>query len=245
MNPKPGEKITTSNFGAWLIKCDPNTWDLETAMQDGLPGIAGWSVADNYRSESIEVGDPIVFWVSGTSRKERLAGVWGIGEVTSERYWVDEEEDSSGGYWLDVEKGARPGYSIDTDIRLISEENYRRKVSRDSLKSLKAFDSMEVLIQPQGSNPSFLTKVEFKALEKLLNRRSSPPAKKESVVTLHKGGAGFGNPEQNAMVEARAMKVVSSHYKKRNSKWSMFPLRTSVGILQLQNLPRKKFTISR
>ena len=67
MIPKPGEIITASNFGAWLIKCDPTVWDLSSALKDGLPGIGGWSVADNYRSESMEAGDHIVFWVSGTT----------------------------------------------------------------------------------------------------------------------------------------------------------------------------------
>jgi hypothetical protein len=215
MNPKSGQIITASNFGAWLIKCNPKEWDLAGALDDGLPEIIQWSVADNYRSESIQAGDDIVFWVSGTSRKALLPGVWGVGKVTSERYWVDEEEQLTESYWLDEEKGAKPGYSIDTDIRLITDENYRQRVSRDSLKGLRAFESMEVLRQTQGSNPSFLTKAEFKALEKLLNRRSILTTKKEPVVTVRKGGAGFGSPEQNAMVEARAMSVVLKDLKKK------------------------------
>ena len=218
MIPKSNEKITASNFGAWLIKCDPKVWNLSRAMKDGLPGIGGWSVADNYRSESMEAGDDIVFWVSGTSRKELRPGVWGIGKLTSERYWEEADEDLAGSYWEDEKKGAEPGYTIETDIRLIADENYRRKVSRESLMGLKAFNSMEVLKQPQGSNPSFLTKAEFRALEKLLNRGSNPPAKKETVITVRKGGAGFGSPENNALVEARAMKVVTSHLKKQKFK---------------------------
>ena len=138
MNPKSGEKISATNFGAWLIKCDSDAWDLAGALNDGLPEIIQWSVGNNYRSKSIEVGDPIVFWVSGTSRKELRSGVWGVGKATSERYWLDEDEDLSGGYWLDKVKGAQPGYSIDTDIRLITDENYRTKVSREAFKGLKA-----------------------------------------------------------------------------------------------------------
>ena len=51
-----------------------------------------------------------------------------------------------------------------------------------------------------------------------MDRRSSPATKKERVVTVRKGGAGFGSPEQNAMVEARAMSVVISHLKKKKFK---------------------------
>lgn len=198
-----------------MVKCDPKVWDLSRAMKEGLPEIDAWSIADNYRSESMEVGDRIVFWVSGTLRKELPPGVWGIGKLTSERYWVNEDEDLNGSYWLDEGKGSEAGYSINTAIPLITDENYRRIVSRESLKNRSAFGSMEVLRQPQGSNPSYLTKAEFSALEKLLNRKSSPPVKNEAVVTVGKGGAGFGSPEKNKLVEARAMKFVVTHLKKK------------------------------
>ena len=74
MIPKSNEKITASNFGAWLIKCDPKVWNLSRAMKDGLPGIGGWSVADNYRSESMEAGDDIVFGSVAPREKNFVRG---------------------------------------------------------------------------------------------------------------------------------------------------------------------------
>jgi hypothetical protein len=69
--------INDENFGAWVVKCNPEVYALDDMIEDG-GSLGSWSVSDNYRSARMSVGDPIVLWISGSQEP----GVWGIGTVT-------------------------------------------------------------------------------------------------------------------------------------------------------------------
>lgn len=57
-------------------------WDLRRFLDAGNDYLSSWSVVYNYRTDLMEPGDLVIFWVSG-SRTGRLArGVWGVGYVT-------------------------------------------------------------------------------------------------------------------------------------------------------------------
>ena len=53
--------ITQDNFGAWLIKCDPEAkFDLPRAISDGLDAITEWSVVPGYRADMMRKSDRIL-----------------------------------------------------------------------------------------------------------------------------------------------------------------------------------------
>lgn len=80
--------ITSENFGAWVLKCNPSIWDLGEYLEMGGTDIDGWSLGRSYRLELMRAGQPVVFWVSGPLKGERtFRGIWGIGRLTSKAKW--------------------------------------------------------------------------------------------------------------------------------------------------------------
>ena len=70
----------------------------------------------------------------------------------------------------------------------------------------------EVVKQSQGSNPSFLTKEEYAALRRLIKNSSPEPKVPATSISVGGNGAGFGSAVANAIVEDRAMALVTAHY---------------------------------
>jgi hypothetical protein len=207
--------VQNENLGAWLIKCDPKTWDFVKAFEDGMPGISGWSVTDNYRSQMMDEGQPIVFWVSGQARNFPISGIWGVGLVTGPRRWEEPDDEDDDNLWIDKTRAAQAGYGIPTDIRLLTSPEFRNKVSRESLKKHRILSKIEVMRAPQAPNPSFLTKTEYAALRKILPSSPEGVSGKPENVTLNKSGAGFGNPETNRLVEQAAMDEVTKYFRRK------------------------------
>lgn len=57
--------ITDEHFGAWVIKCHPDVWDVMTFLELGHDHIDSWSIRKSYRTDLMKPGQPVVFWVSG------------------------------------------------------------------------------------------------------------------------------------------------------------------------------------
>ncbi len=203
--------ISNENLGAWLLRCNPKTWDLPGFMADGNDLIDDWTVVDNYRSRIMAPGQRVVFWVSGDSRL-MARGIWGIGQVTSAAYdgipgALDPDNIE---YWLDMEAAAAVRNDVDLDIPLLD-----APVTDVDLRAAGISD-LEVQIQPRVSNPSWISKEQLARLESLLPPWPDEP-EVEHEVTITKKGAGFGNPAQNKIVETAAMKVVEKDY--RDTGW--------------------------
>lgn len=73
-------KFGSDVLGAWVLKCNPQMWDIVAFMADGNRVIDGWSVQDNVRAKNMVSGEPVVLWVSGSSSTIE-AGAWGVGQV--------------------------------------------------------------------------------------------------------------------------------------------------------------------
>jgi len=203
--------ISNENLGAWLLRCNPKTWDLPGFMADGNDLIDDWTVVDNYRSRIMAPGQRVVFWVSGDSRL-MARGIWGIGQVTSAAHdgipgALDPDNIE---YWLDMEAAAAVRNDVDLDIPLLD-----APVTDVDLRAAGISD-LEVQIQPRVSNPSWISKEQLARLESLLPPWPDEP-EVEHEVTITKKGAGFGNPVQNKIVETAAMKVVEKDY--RDTGW--------------------------
>lgn len=143
--------INDDSLGAWLLKCQPRVnRDVPLAILDGTGGpVTRWCVADNYRTRMMARGDRVVLWVSGDDRQV-ARGIWGLGWVTGGVQDVVERE------------GAAPASK---EVRLHL-PLLRRGVLEAEIRSA-GVDDLEVLRQPQGSNPSWVSKDQLAAIADL------------------------------------------------------------------------------
>jgi hypothetical protein len=141
-------RVTQDNCGAWLLRCNPaNDPDLPQLIAGGGHRIGRWCVADNYRSRMMNHGDVVIFWVSGNGR--RLArGIWGIGQVLGV-YGFDQPADDGAVAGELGSPDRRPRVRV--DIPLLTEP-----VSDEALRGC-GINDLEVQVQPQGSNPSWVS----------------------------------------------------------------------------------------
>jgi predicted RNA-binding protein with PUA-like domain len=198
--------VTEDNLGAWLLRCNPEVWDLPAFMDDGYYSIGSWSVVRNYRSRMMAPGQRVVLWATGDGK--RIArGIWGLGWVTGQAHdYVPDDLDADDiGYWLDEAANAGADNAVAVDIPLLD-----APITDAELKAAGITD-LEVQIQTQGSNPSWIGKEQLARLEALLPEWPDQ-TEPERELTVSPHGAGFGNPAQNKAVELAAMDAVSEKY---------------------------------
>ena len=103
-----GRTVTPDDLGAWLLRCDPDLWDLPRFRADGHTYVARWSVHLTYRVDLMAAGQNVVLWLTDNaarSGKSALTpGVWGVGQLTGppipdtpdplgqQSYWTTEPE---------------------------------------------------------------------------------------------------------------------------------------------------------
>ena len=146
-------RVSRESLGAWVLKCNPDVSDLPGLAADGGRSIKTWCVADNYRAALVEAGQPVLLWVSGSAGRRPTPGVWAVGRVTRP---VERIPDPAG--------GERSGKLV-VPVEL---EFLDAPVPRSVLATVPELHGLEVIRQPQMSNPSFVTKAELAALENLL-----------------------------------------------------------------------------
>jgi hypothetical protein len=149
------DRVTVAE-GAWMIKCNPEVWDIEGFMADGRVDIEGWRVQRNYRVGLMEAGDPCYLWVSG-SRRAVPPGVWGKGTIAGDAGVGDGDE-----YWFDETEGRAKKY-IPLELRIVPRPALKSDLVRDA-----RFASAEVIRVAQAGNPLFVTEGEVGAIEDLL-----------------------------------------------------------------------------
>lgn len=201
-----GPAITDANFGAWLIKCNAETWDFRRCLdEEEYPFIGSWSLVPNYRSRLMKPGDPIVFWVSGTPAPHIPGGIWGVGEVIGD---VEEEVtlDPDPGLWKDEEARRRSRHFVLVDIPL-----WDSPLDRNFVREHPILGGMEVIRMPQGSNPSWLNREEWEALKEYLVITPSDPTgevMEESVEEAAEEVLAVPDPETRRAIESAAVDAV-------------------------------------
>lgn len=135
--------MTATDLGAWLLKGNADRVDLVERFQRE-PRIETWCVQPGYRARLMNVGQPVVFWASG-SRGRLPYGVWGRGVVTGPA-----EPQPAGRVW-----------EVPLDLTIGDPETW---IPRQQLRADPRLADAEVFRQPQGANPSFLTVAQFAAL---------------------------------------------------------------------------------
>lgn len=133
--------ITEDNLGAWVIKCDPHVHPhLRQILLGHEPHVVDrWCVADNYRSRMMQPGDRAIFWVSADGGT-MTRGIRGVGWVTGEAHG-----------------------EVQLHLPLLADV-----VSDEELRA-GGVDDLEVQRLAVGSNPSWVSKVQLRDIEKLLD----------------------------------------------------------------------------
>ena len=153
--------VSRDDLGAWLLKANPNVWDVRALVDSGERRLTSWAVQRNYRSALMRPGDRVLFWVSGDGRTGVTRGLWGDGEIVAEAEdWVDAEQ----GLWL--ADGARQAVRarVEVDIHV-----WDSPVTVAELRA-HGVDDLEVLRLPVGANPSWLSRAQLRAVEELMLR---------------------------------------------------------------------------
>ena len=148
-----GRRVTPESLGAWVLKGNADRADLpgRFALQ---PRITHWCVQPSYRTRLMRAGQPVLFWGSGSRRREIVYGVWGLGRLTGPA-----APDQAGGGW-----------QVPLDLVVAEPAGW---VSRDHLRHDPALAGLEVLRQPQAANPSFVTVRQFEVIRRCLDDRSA------------------------------------------------------------------------
>lgn len=197
-------KVTAENLGAWMVKCNPDTWDFRSFRESGETCIDDWSVVPSYRTDLMAKGQTVLFWVTGSDRSDLTPGLWGMGTVAGPV--LRHEPADEPGLWLDEEHRRRTKHFVPLDVDLFLEP-----VPRSAIRADPRLAGLEVLRQPQMSNPLVVTVDELAALQEHI------AAVPEQVIVTP-NGAGFGTPTARAAAEAAAMDAVTRHYRGRRWK---------------------------
>lgn len=99
-----------------------------------------------------------MLWVTGPRHASLAPGIWLAGRTTGELFEGQGDE-----YWLDPREGKRLSTFAGLRLSLLPQP-----LTRTTLAADPATSSMEVLRQPQMSNPSYLTPAEKEALERMI-----------------------------------------------------------------------------
>lgn len=140
-------------------------WDVAAFIDDGGHKMDSWTVADNYRFGSDAAGDPVVFCVTGRPGAELTPGIWGVGHVTGST----EQASDHDSYWREQVVLNRSKLAVPVDITRMDEP-----FDRDDIRSASDLADLEVLRQPQMSNPSWLNSSEWMCLQEILDAAGDP-----------------------------------------------------------------------
>ena len=195
--------INNESFGAWLLKCNPDVFDLPRMLEAGLTP-EEWSVQDNYRSHRMKAGDPVILWMTGR-RSNTPSGVWAVGhlkgpvDVEVEIAEADEE-----GFWIDEDRRLRARFLAPVELEFLTEP-----ITRAVVQATPGLAEMEVFTSPANSNPNWLTVDEWNVMRDLLGS-SAPLPMTESEKEAIKGepSPSETDPLTKMAVEHAAIRTV-------------------------------------
>jgi hypothetical protein len=207
-------RITADNLGGWILRCNPDVYDLPGEVKNGETKVWSWLVAKSYRTELIDTGQRVVLWVGGPASAAWTSGVWGVGYVTGRADVRVADFDELSEYWLDKERSTRLEWTVPLNVDILP-----TPVPVPEIRAIPELACMELFRAQQMSNPIYVSPEEMAALETRLGPWPEYPGDAPVEVTLSDSGAAFGDPLANAVVEGIAMNAVVAHYEERG--WSV------------------------
>lgn len=209
--------VSEDALGAWVLKCNPEVWDVGSYIADGKPGISSWTVVPNYRAEMMSYGQRVLFWVTGAQDGPMPRGFWGAGWVTGEvRTTVNaddvlDDETIDVDYWIDHDARERMTHAVPVDLDIWDEP-----VRESDVIAVEGLDQLEIIRMRQASNPSWISSEQLALLDPLLPKwpEIGEPAAESIDLGVH--GAGFGDELTRAVVERAAVEAVERYYRGRS-----------------------------
>lgn len=154
MAAKP-RAITHENFGAWLIKGSRDVYPVDKLVRTRFSTVEGWSLRPTYRTDLIERGQAVLFWISGDD-DQHPAGIYAAGRTTGGA-WKDVADDR----WVKEAERGTPKLFMPVELGPVSPPVLRAEIMLHPVLS-----QIEVVKMAAGSNPSFLTREELSALRR-------------------------------------------------------------------------------
>jgi hypothetical protein len=207
-------RITADNLGGWILRCNPDVYDLPGEVKGGQTKVWSWLVAKSYRTELMQTGQRVVLWVGGPASAPWTNGVWGIGHVTGrvDVHVAGPEELSE--HWVDKERAHHLEWEVPLDVDILP-----TPVPVHEIRAVPELSEMELFRAQQMSNPIYISPEEMAALETRLGPWPEYPGDAPLEVTLGTTGAAFGDPLANAVADDVAMEAVMAYYEDRG--WSV------------------------
>jgi hypothetical protein len=140
-----GLRVSRENLGAWILKCNPKVTDLPGLIKHG---VSTWCVQPTYRTALFTPGQPALLWVSGPAHATPTPGIWATGHLVAP---AEPSPTEPAKYVVPLELTFLP-----------------KPLPRTDLLTHPALTDLEVLHQPQMSNPSYATQPQYAALRDLL-----------------------------------------------------------------------------
>ena len=164
-----GRSVERAPLGAWLLKCNPQAWDLRGLLDAGERRLTSWAVRPGYRSALMAEGDPVLFWVSGDGREGFERGIWGAGVLTAE---AESWSETTAGRWRSPAAHHGVRARVRVDIPLLAQP-----VTDVALRAA-GVDDLEVQRMPFAANPSWVPATRVADVALLLPRSAGwpPPA---------------------------------------------------------------------
>ena len=143
-------RLQLTDIGAWLFRCNAKNAPL---VSEKIAPVKSMCAVRSYRLGLIRPGHPVVLWITGPTRATPPPGVWMVGYATG-----DVRDDPT-----DDLAGPRRAQVLVTNMSPLPV-----LLPRSHIYSHPATESMEVLRQPFGPNPSYLTRAEQMALQQII-----------------------------------------------------------------------------
>jgi hypothetical protein len=142
------ERLQPTDIGGWLFRC--NRRNVEVVANRIAP-VESRCAVRSYRLELIRPGHPVVLWMTGPKQATPPPGVLMVGYATGE-----------------VRNDPADGRTRQAQVLLADMSPLPTPLPRARIAEHPVTASMEVLRQPFGPNPSYLTPEQQMALRQLM-----------------------------------------------------------------------------
>ncbi len=139
--------VTPDTLGAWVLKASPRASAVQVLIDSRFRTVTHRCVRASYRTQLVSPGQLVLIWVSGGD-PTRPPGFYAKGRTTGVP--VRSEGDH-----------APADHPLDLPVAL---EPLDPPVLREELQAHTVLRRIEVLRMAAGSNPSFVTRTELRAL---------------------------------------------------------------------------------
>lgn len=156
------DRLGASDVGAWMLSCNPGSWDIMAARRDGNAPET-WKVRETYRTRDLmRSGQRVLLWVGVGDGKGPTSGIWATGEVVGP-VGTHQEPDDTQSYWTAI--GNREVHVPRLPIKVTYLE---APVPRSALLADPALADLEVFRQSFRSNPFVVRPEELAVIDSYL-----------------------------------------------------------------------------